>query len=137
MAEVKNFSRHDFNADQVRVLPELFPGAELGAPLAPFFKSAEDFASKVSGTTSSVVVPMEIMLDALSAGLLADGTILITWRADEEARKRGRFASRGVAAYRLREGRWEKVVSRDMVPTVEVGFQDGMVVPYAPPSEKK
>ena len=136
MAEVKNFSRHDFNADQVRVLPELFPGAELGAPLAPFFKSAEDFASKVSGTTSSVVVPMEIMLDALSAGLLADGTIISPPR-DEEARKRGRFASRGVAAYRLREGRWEKVVSRDMVPTVEVGFQDGMVVPYAPPSEKK
>ena len=133
--EVKNFSRHGFSTDQRTVLVEMFPGTELGAPQAPFFKGSEDFGAKVSGTTSSVVVLMEILLDALSEGLLEDGTVLLTWRADEAAKKRARFAARGIAAYRLGGGRWEKILSRSIEPTVEVGFQDGKEVPYGTPAD--
>lgn len=133
MATVRNFSRHPFNPDQVRALADAFPGTDPGAPETPLFKDARDFGSRVSGETASAAVPVEILLDALSSGLLGDGTVLIIWAADPAARKRARFATRGIAAYRLADGRWQKIVDIGLEPTVEVGFQDGKEVPYGTP----
>jgi hypothetical protein len=136
MMEIRNFSRHPFSTDQAKALRKVFGEVVLGEPEAPFFKDAEDFASKISGTVASAIVPMEILLDALSEGLLNDETTLITWRADQDARNRGRFASRNVSICRLMGGKWEKTHSESLEPTVEVSFKDGKEFPYGTPSDK-
>jgi hypothetical protein len=131
MTNVRNFSRHGFNADQEKALRKVFPGCTLGAPESPFFTDATDVGAKVSGATASLVVPWDLLLDALAEGNLAAGTTLVAWRADESARKRGRFAATAVTVFTLTAaGTWEKVTRREITPTVETDFRTGETTAY-------
>lgn len=129
---VHNFSRHDFNGDQVVALKQVFgEGVALGQPEAPFFKDVNDLVAKVSGEVASLVVPWDLLMEAIAGQMFAAGTTLIAWRADEAARKRGAFAAKGVTVYDLRVGgAWAKSAQADISPTEEVNFQTGEVAPY-------
>jgi len=129
MAEIKNFSRHDFSADQIAALEEVFPGYKLGEAENVFFKGPEDLSGHVSGEVASLVAPWDMILEALSRGLIAPGTTLIAWSADQAARKRGAHAARGMKAFRY-DGGWSIVAEMVIEPTVEVDFKTGEVSSY-------
>lgn len=158
--KIENYLRHPFNIDQVDAIRRVFPDAEIGKPLKPFFDDASDFIAKVGGKTSSAVVPGDIFRDCWarqSFGSMYDdpsgsgipvNTVIIGWRTDLEARKRGRFAVRGIVVHE-----WQKVIFSancagepdcygaivmpveiirvDLVPTVESDFRTGEEFPYS------
>lgn len=126
---VENFSRHPLSSDQVAAVKQMF-GDEviIGEPQAPFFKDATDFAAQVSGKIAAVVAPSDFLLEAQADGLLAEGTVLLFWRADQEARTRGNHASRALLRFTLKDG-WQKEVV-EIEPTVEVSFKDGTTFKY-------
>lgn len=127
---IDNFSRHPLSVDQITAIREMF-GDEvvIGEPQAPFFEDAVHFSSCVSGRIASVVAPADFLLEAQTDGLLAKGTVLLFWRADQEARKRGNHASRALLRFTLMDSGWVKdSVSID--PTVEISFKDGAVYKY-------
>ena len=130
---VKNFSRHELNEDQIKALVEIFGKVEVSKPLAPFFAGAEDVAEKVNGSVSALVVPWNMILKADALNMIERGTILIAWSADENARKRGRFALRGVETFEFVNDGSGNDISFDeykFVPTVETDFKTGEVFPY-------
>ena len=136
MTEIKNFSRHPFNADQKRALRYLGYEPEDGAR-APFFKGAQDFVDQVGGSVASAVVPGDIMRDCWAGEAeIPEGTVFVGWITDWAARERKRFAVRGYVVHE-----WKSTLSGgtsprktdtgDIVPTVENDFQTGEEFPYA------
>lgn len=160
--KVRNFSRHTFNQDQVEALTLV--GEALGMVLKPgehekpFFRNAADFIEQVGEQVSCAVVPGDIMRDCWAmtpAGNERDeftvgipvGTIIIGWRTDQAARRRGRFAVVGVTAHQ-----WQKaffaansvgendcygavvlpklVFEAKISPTIENNFSDGKEFEY-------
>lgn len=127
--EIKNFSRHNFNSDQKSWASA--HGYEVGATLAPFFTSAQDFIQKVGGTVSSVVCPMGILLEALASGKMDDlTTTIIDWVADQGARKRSHFAVAGVRVFQIQSGNVVLISSETITHTVENDFNSGEEFPY-------
>lgn len=128
-AKIKNFSRHPFSIDQTNALLSAFGEVEIGDPLAPFFNSAEELASAVNGAVASVVAPADFVLEMQADGLISDGTTLLFWRADADARKRGNHASTALIKFAFAQGQWSKTVY-PISPTVEVSFKDGATFKY-------
>ena len=117
---IENMSRHRFSTDQRRALIEHFgDNAVLGEPRAPYFTGPEDFATAVSGKTAAIVAPTVWVLEALTEGMIADGTRLIVWQSDPLARKRGNHAIIAMKVMAFKGGRWRRV-TLEVTPTVEV-----------------
>ncbi len=128
---VQNFSRHPLSVDQVQAIRGFFdPETEISDPLNTFFKGAEDFATQVSAKVSSIVVPADILLEAQANGLLSIDTVLIFWRADEDSRKRGRFAARAMKVFSLDIGNKWNVDIVVIQPTVESDIQTNQTFAY-------
>lgn len=127
--KVKNFSRHPFSIDQANALKGAFGDVEIGDPLAPFFNSAGELASAVNGAVASVVAPADFVLEMQADGLISDGTTLLFWRADADARKRGNHASTALIKFEFSQGSWSKAVY-PITPTVETSFKDGATFKY-------
>jgi len=157
MKTVENFSRHPFNVDQRRALLDAGYEPEDRAR-APFFKDIEDLLTQVGGKIVSAVIPGDIIWDCwarMSFGAadvspqmgIPVNTTIIGWRTDESARRRGRFAVRGIVVHRWEQvwfpankigepDCWGYVVipqviyEREIAPTVENDFQSGEEFPY-------
>lgn len=130
---VKNFSRHPFNTDQKALLTEA--GYEFNDEIiAPFFRDAKDFVKQTTGEISqtiSVVAPMNILLEVLASEENQNyNATLLVWRADEIARKRGRFATRGLQLFHILHRKIILLASYDAIPTVENDFKTGEEFPY-------
>ena len=132
---IRNFSRHDLNADQFDLLKKIFgDDVEVSPPLKPFFRSAKHLARSINGATSCLVAPSSLLLEAMAESLLDEATI-IAWVADEDARERGRFACRGMNVFwiSLTGGVvWD--ASQTCSPTVEQNLRTGEVFPYGDPT---
>lgn len=84
----------------------------------------------MSAKVSSVVVPGDILLEAIATKKIETDTVLIFWVADEEARKRGRHASRGMKVFSLditNEWRVDKI---DISPSVELDMKTNEAFSY-------
>lgn len=128
--KVENYSRHPFNSDQIGVLKSEEFEPESGAR-APFFEDAQDFVAQVGGKTVSAVVPGDILRDCWAGdATIPDGTTLVGWRTDKDARKRGRFAVRGMVVHRWERGGPTKLLDTEIEPTVENDFRTGEEFPY-------
>lgn len=135
---IKNFSRHLFNADQVVALEAAGYIADEEGARAPFFTSAADFAEKVGGCIAAAVLPGDILRDCWAGeATIPDGTILVGWRTDVAARKRGRFAVRGIVAHEWRDGAPVRILNEEIMPTVENDFGTGAEFNYGTPKERK
>ena len=142
MNKVQNFSRHDLNKDQKEAVLALFPDAEFGEPLKPLFRDEAHLRERLDGQVSVAVVPGPMLLGlwADRDAALSEGTTIIIFEADQAARKRGRFAARGIRVFK-----WQWVDpgvfmvaprlthSVEIVPTVENNFSDGKAFPYGTP----
>lgn len=123
---VKNFSRHEFNIDQIELL-KMSNYTPEGKALAPFFTSGDDLIEKIQGQNAAIVAPINIVLDAL---LKKVTTKIFSWHADAAARKRGKFAATGVTVYYISDGKVTGQMTLRKSPTVETDFRTGECVPY-------
>lgn len=130
MKTVKNFSRHRFNGDQRCALLENNYTPEDGAR-SPFFKNARDLTEQTQGEIASIVAPMGMLLEALATGhIFGWDTTIINWIADEDARKRGRFAVRGMQVFQVQDGKVILLNQVEIDPLVESDFKTGEEFPY-------
>jgi hypothetical protein len=129
--KIQNFSRHELNTDQKEAILDAFPRATFGPALAPFFKDASDLASKINGKTSVAVIPGALLLDTIAGQMIASGTSILVFDLDQAARKRGRFAARGLKVFEFVVGVPSGIVQlhrtwhKTIVPTIENSFSDG------------
>ena len=143
--QVSNFSRHDLNVDQVAAIKAVLPSAQIGETLKPFFTGADDVRSKLNGKVSVAVVPGAMLLEVEADQGFAEGTVILAFEADQAARKRGRFAARGLKVFEWVEKHAYiggpfvttpryigPVLTSEtaIVPTVENNFSDGQEFPY-------
>lgn len=103
---INNYSRHALNNDQKKLVTtamvdKLLEWSAISEPLSPFFKDASDFKEKVNGTVSIAVVPADILLDALERKLSAT---LLFFRADQQARSKGYFATASMRIFTIEDG---------------------------------
>lgn len=109
--KIWNYSRHPLNIDQQNCLRKLFPadsgeedgypifGAlEFSEPMQKHWKSGKEFFEDMNGKFAVCVVPGDILGEALWYASQADvsGMEIVNSITDESARKRGRFACRGM-----------------------------------------
>lgn len=134
LPDVKNFSRHKFNSDQLDALSK--KGSKMSLQrnhaLSPFFKDSADLIRQTQHGICSLVAPMGLLLEAIASGNAISGwnAIIIDWVADEAARKRGRFATRGMRIFRVDEGSVELIHSATFDPEVENDYKTGEEFPY-------
>ena len=131
MITVQNVSRHNLNRDQIALVTEWVGSGEFEVtpPQKPFFTSAGDVVGRLSGKVSVAVVPMALLLEAIWD--LEPGTTILTFEADQAARKRGRFAASGMSVFVWDEHGPQLTWRRAYSPTVEQDFRTGEVFPYA------
>jgi len=127
MNKIVSLTRHPLNIDQINLLKQLFGDGVEVETKSVFFSDAEHFTSLVEGQTVAAVVPAHLLMKAMVGGV---NTRIITWVADEEARKRNNFACRGLSVFELENGM--VVASQDLEtqPTVENSFKDNQEFPY-------
>jgi hypothetical protein len=98
---------------------------------APFFQSAADFVEQIGGKVVSAVLPGDILRDCWAGeAVIPDGTVLVGWRTDQSARKRGRFAVRGLVIHEFAAGAPVKIWDMAVHPVVESDFRTGEQFPY-------
>jgi len=146
---IYNYSRHDLNADQLAALEVAFGEVEVSPPLNPFFVSAEDVKKKLDGKTSVAVIPGALLLEVMTGDGFRAGTTIVVFRADQSARKRGRFAAIGMQVFQWQEINlpmtWGEpfaveggcsvvkpvlIHKSEITPTVEQDFRTGELFPY-------
>jgi hypothetical protein len=147
-----------FNPDQIQAIQLVAEALDLDLEPSehetPFFTDADHFIKMVGGQVASAVIPGDILRDCWSqtpagnpkdelTGGIPEITILIGWRTDPAARKRKRFAVRGITVHR-----WQRVLfpvtsanvgamiipklifDAKLTPTVENNFSDGKEFAY-------
>ncbi len=149
---IRNFSRHKPNIDQIKAVRSVIVDAEFDAPSSPFFEDIRHLRESINGHISIVVAPGAMLLELWSAqgdDGLSEGTTILIFESDQAARKRARFAAIKLKAFKIEK---LSIATYDghefclfvpaltdqiiIEPTVENNFSDGAEFPYGTPKSE-
>jgi len=125
---LKNFSKHYLNKDQIRLLDKLGYAEVDPEPIAPHWENSTTFVNDVEHSTIVAVVPAHILLEAIAKHVTVN---IIMFEADQAARKIGKFATKKVKEFKIKNGIIEEIREAEIdAPSVAVDFRTGEEVPY-------